>query len=182
METQKVIKIDLFLNLSKSLNWILCTYGSWKQILYIFFYNGTLIVMHTHIPVFESIAFEKYGRNYYWIEWWNFTNAKCFCLFIAHHQKVNKSKINHDCDLYWFYQTWLHEYKFKCPLIWKYNFKTQKIFFCWKIITKKKHTREQCFLRFGSTILIGDIKRFSLLFSLMLIEIFWYNLSKLILL
>lgn len=102
-----------------------------------FFYNGTLIVMHTHIPVFESIAFEKYGRNYYLIEWWNFTNAKCFCLFIAHHQKVNKSKINHDCDLYWFYQTWLHEYKFKCPLIWKYNFKTQKIFFCWKIITKK---------------------------------------------
>lgn len=66
METRKVIKIDLFLNLSKSLNWILCTYGgSWKQILYIFFYNGTLIVMHTHIPVFESIAFEKYGRNYY---------------------------------------------------------------------------------------------------------------------
>lgn len=59
METQKVIKIDLFLNLSKSLNWILCTYGSWKQILYIFFYNGTLIVMHTHIPVFESIAFEN---------------------------------------------------------------------------------------------------------------------------
>lgn len=66
METRKVIKIDLFLNLSKSLNWILCTYGSWKQILYIFFfYNVTLIVMHTHIPVFESIAFEKYGRNYY---------------------------------------------------------------------------------------------------------------------
>lgn len=59
METRKVIKIDLFLNLSKSLNWILCTYGSWKQILYIFFYNGTLIVMHTHIPVFESIAFEN---------------------------------------------------------------------------------------------------------------------------
>lgn len=59
METQKVIKIDLFLNLSKSLNWILCTYGSWKQILYVFFYNGTLIVMHTHIPVFESIAFEN---------------------------------------------------------------------------------------------------------------------------
>lgn len=60
METQKVIKIDLFLNLSKSLNWILCTYGSWKQILYIFFfYNVTLIVMHTHIPVFESITFEK---------------------------------------------------------------------------------------------------------------------------
>lgn len=139
METRKVIKIDLFLNLSKSLNWILCTYGSWKQILYVFFYNGTLIVMHTHIPVFESIAFEKYGRNYYWIEWWNFKNAKCFCLFIAHHQKVNKSKINHDCDLYWFYQTWLHEYKLKCPLLWKYNFKTQKIFFCWKIITKK-HT------------------------------------------
>lgn len=24
-----------------------------------FFYNGTLIVMHTHIPVFESIAFEN---------------------------------------------------------------------------------------------------------------------------
>lgn len=68
METQKGIKIDLFLNLSKSLNWILCTYGSWKQILFIFFYNGTLIVMHTHIPVFESIAFEKYGRNYYLIE------------------------------------------------------------------------------------------------------------------
>lgn len=65
METQKVIKIDLFLNLSKSLNCILCTYGSWKQILFFFFYNGTLIVMHTHIPVFESIAFEKYGRNYY---------------------------------------------------------------------------------------------------------------------
>lgn len=59
METRKVIKIDLFLNLSKSLNWILCTYGSWKQILYVFFYNGTLIVMHTHIPVFESIAFEN---------------------------------------------------------------------------------------------------------------------------
>lgn len=181
METQKVIKIDLFLNLSKSLNWILCTYGSWKQILFIFFYNGTLIVMHTHIPVFESIAFEKYGRNYYWIEWWNFTNAKCFCLFIAHHQKVNKSKINHDCDLYWFYQTWLHEYRFKCPLIWKYNFKTQKIFFCWKIITKKTH-QGTVFFTFWFNNINGSFKRFSLLFYLMLTEIFWYNLSKLILL
>lgn len=59
METQKVIKIDLFLNLSKS--WI----GYYVRMVHgnkfyiFFFYNGTLIVMHTHIPCFLINCFWK---------------------------------------------------------------------------------------------------------------------------